>query len=67
MSWENEIKEIEKRKRLALLQGGESATENNTLKGGSQFESELLNWSILIALRKSALLLGQRVEMNPAN
>ena len=33
MSWENEIKEIEKRKRLALLQGGESATEKQHLKG----------------------------------
>ena len=33
MSWENEIQEIAKRKRLALLQGGESATEKQHLQG----------------------------------
>lgn len=33
MSWEKEIQEIEKRKQLALLQGGESAIEQQHLKG----------------------------------
>ena len=33
MNWEKEIQEIEKRKQLALLQGGESATEKQHLKG----------------------------------
>ena len=33
MSWEKETQEIEKRKQLALLQGGESAIEQQHLKG----------------------------------
>ena len=33
MSWKKEVREIEQRKRLALLQGGESATEIQHLKG----------------------------------
>ncbi len=33
MSWEKEIQEIEKRKQLALLQGGESATAKQHKKG----------------------------------